>query len=127
MAEILPLSSAGARRVQVLLGENLVTVRTYYQELVPVWRMDLFDINSNPLVRGLALVPGVNLLAPHTELTRIYGEFWYITTRGEGNGAEELGDTGNVWWFAPGEAARETADASLDPLSFDADAMFVLA
>lgn len=124
MALILPVSAAGARRVQVRLGDDLLTIRTYYQPHTPIWRMDLSDVNDNVLVLGVPLVPGINLIRGETETTRRYGEFWYNPEQGVGNESDALGNTAKLWWFAPGELVLPEVDVSLDPLPFDADSMF---
>ena len=79
MALILPVNSTGDRRIQVLLGSNLLSIRTYWNSTVPAWYLDIFGSNGLPIAEGLALVPVVNLLAPYPNITRVYGQFRIFT------------------------------------------------
>lgn len=104
MAQIIPVNSTGDRRLQVLLGSNLLTVRTYWNSTVSGWYMDLYNDSGESIALGLALVPIVNVLAASPTLTRIYGQFRVFTLDGGENNTEtSLGDTCKLWWFAPGE------------------------
>lgn len=126
MALILPVDSTGDRRIQVLLGQNLVTVRTYWNSTIPGWQMDLIDDSGNPITLGLALVPVVNVLDSQPNLTRIYGQFRIFTKDGSENNTEtSLGDTALLWWFAPGEwEDNEIPQAVSTALPFDVYAMY---
>lgn len=126
MALILPVDSTGDRRIQVLLGQNLVTVRTYWNSTIPGWQMDLIDDSGNPITLGLALVPVVNVLDSQPNLTRVYGQFRIFTKDGSENSTEtSLGDTALLWWFAPGEwEDNEIPQAVSTVLPFDVYAMY---
>jgi hypothetical protein len=126
MAAIIPVDSTGDRRIQVLLGQNLVTIRTYWNPTVPGWYMDLVDSSGSPISLGLALVPVVNVLDSQPNLTRIYGQFRIFTKDGgENNTPTSLGDTGVLWWFAPGEwEENEIEQAVTTALPFDVYAMY---
>lgn len=126
MALIVPVDSTGDRRIQVLLGQNLISIRTYWNPTVPGWYMDLFDNNGNPITLGLAMVPIVNLLDSQPNLTRIYGQFRvFVTDGGENNTETSIGDTGVLWWFAPGEwEANEIEQAITTVLPFDVTQMY---
>lgn len=126
MALILPVNSAGDRRIQLLLGNILMTVRTYWNPTVPAWYMDLFGPNGLPIAEGLALVPVINVLESQPTLTRIYGQFRVFTLDGGENSTEDsLGRTAKLWWFAPGEwEANEIETAIETALPFDVRAMY---
>lgn len=126
MALILPVNSTGDRRIQVLLGSNLLSIRTYWNPTVPAWEMDIFGSNGLPIREGLAMVPIVNLLAPYPEITRVYGQFRIFTLdNGENNTEDSLGRTAKLWWFAPGEwEANEIESQFLTELPFDVRAMY---
>lgn len=126
MAQIIPVNSTGDRRIQLLLGSNLVTVRTYWNPTVPAWYMDLIDSGGNPIALGLALVPVINVLESQPNLTRIYGQFRIFAIDGGENDTEtSLGDTGILWWFAPGEwEANEIPQAVTTVLPFDVTTMY---
>lgn len=111
MALILPVNSEPDRRMQIRLGEFLLSVRTYWNDVAQRWYMDLFDADGASLARGLCCVPGVNLLEAETELTRVYGQFRVsVSDGGENATVAEWGSTSLLWWFAPGE--YEAIDAS---------------
>lgn len=126
MALIIPVNSTGDRRIQLLLGSNLLTVRTYWSPTVPSWYMDLIDSGGNELAVGLALVPIINVLESQPNLTRIYGQFRVFTIDGSENDTEtSLGDTGILWWFAPGEwEANEIPPVVTTILPFDMASMY---
>lgn len=127
MALILPVNSTGDRRIQCLLGNNLLFIRTYWNSTVPGWYMDLNGPNGLPIASGLALVPVVNVLAADPTLTRIYGQFRVFTLDGGENNAEDsLGRTAKLWWFAPGEWEANEIETELDTaLPFDVRAMYL--
>ena len=127
MALILPVNSTGDRRIQVLLGSNLLSIRTYWNPTVPAWYLDIFGSNGLPIAEGLALVPIVNVLAPYQDITRVYGQFRVFTLdNGENNTEDSLGRTAKLWWFAPGEwEANEIESEFMTELPFDVRAMYV--
>lgn len=126
MALILPVNSTGDRRIQVLLGSNLLSIRTYWNPTVPSWYMDIYGPNGLPIAEGLALVPVVNVLASQPNLTRVFGQFRIFTLDGgENNTEDSLGRTAKLWWFAPGEwEANEIESDFLTELPFDVRAMY---
>lgn len=128
MAEIIPVDSTGDRRIQVLLGRFLLTIRTYWNPTVPGWYMDLVDSSGTPISLGLALVPIVNVLESQPNLTRSYGQFRIFTKDGgENNTPTSLGDTSILWWFAPGEwEENEIEQAVSTVLPFDVYAMYTM-
>lgn len=131
MPRIIPVNSAADRELQVLLDENLITVRTYWNATLARWHMDLTDVDGVVLARGLTLVPAVNVLEGETELTRTIGQFRIVPANDEENDTPtSLGDTCALWWFAPGEfeAYQETLPPLTDiPLPFDVRAMYTVA
>lgn len=126
MALILPVNSTGDRRIQVLLGQNLLSIRTYWDSTVPGWYMDLYGSNGLPIALGLALVPIVNVLESQQNITRVYGQFRIFTLDGGENAtSDSLGRTAKLWWFAPGEWEANEIEALLDvQLPFDVRAMY---
>lgn len=126
MAEIIPVNNTGDRRIQCLLGSNLLTIRTYWNPTVPGWYMDITDSFGVQLVAGAALVPEVNVLAYDLTLTRLYGQFRVFTTGGGQNATpESLGTVAQLWWFAPGEWEAVESVERINPiLPFDVRAMY---
>lgn len=129
MAFIIPVDSTGDRSIQVLLGSNLITVRTYWNPTVPGWYMDVFDSAGGAVALGLALVPFINVLESHPDLTRIYGQFRVLMIdNGENDTETSLGDTGFLWWFAPGEwETNEIPQTITTILPFDMTTMYTAA
>ncbi len=124
--QILPVTADNDRRFQVLLGDNLLTLRTYFNSVVPGWFMDIVAQDETPFARGLALVPAINILRANAELTRTLGQFRVIVSDGgENDTPESLGNTAQLWWFAPGEFETLDQDTVVDyTLPFDVRAMY---
>lgn len=115
---ILPVTAAPDRKFRILLGENLLTIRTYFNSVAPGWFMDLIGADGQPLALGLALVPIVNVLEAETELTRTLGQFRVFPTDGTENISPNT--IAPVWWFAPGEfEAAELSQMADVILPFD--------
>lgn len=126
MALIVPVNNVGDRRIQVLLGSNLLTIRTYWNPTVPGWYMDLSDSAGAVIATGLALVPAINVLSSQPNLTRIYGQFRVFPTDNSENYREDsLGDPSVLWWFAPGEwEENEIPESSATILPFNVEDMY---
>lgn len=104
MPLILPLTNDPDRVFSVLLGEQILTVRTYYNPTTPGWYMDLRTQDGTALALGLALLPVVNVLQGNPDLIRIYGQFrTVVQDDAEYLTLDALGNTALVYWFAPGE------------------------
>lgn len=126
MALILPVDSTGDRRIQVLLGANLVTLRTYWNPIVPGWYMDLVGADGQNIILGVAMVPEINLLAFDLTLTRLYGQFRVFTLDiSENNTPDSLGSTAQLWWFSSGEWERMESQVRQNPqFPFDVREMY---
>lgn len=123
---ILPVNAEPDRRFQIQLGENLLTVRTYFNESVPAWFMDLSDSDGQVLAAGLALVPTVNVLEASPELTRRLGQFrvFPLESTSQNTSASKVEP---LWWFAPGEwEAGEIAQQVDVTLPFSVNTMYSL-
>lgn len=123
---IIPVNSEPDRRMQVLLGGNLLTLRTYWNPTAGCWFMDISDSSGVSLARGLALVPEVNVLENETELTRTLGQFRVIPLDNTGAPTyNTLGTKARLWWFAPGEWEAAITPESVDvALAFDVRTMY---
>ena len=101
---IIPLNSSPARRIQILLGFNLLSLRTYWNASSGKWYMDISGSDGVSLARGLALVPNINVLELSPELTRRLGQFRLLASGSAVRATENnLGTDMRLWWFAPGE------------------------
>lgn len=129
MAYEIPTTSDPDRQFEIVLGANLLTLRTYFNGTTPGWFLDITDDGGASLARGLAIVPGVNLLASRPDLTGTLGQLRTATSDG-GNNTDPagLGTVARLYWFAPGEfealAAQVAAPAALTPLPFDTGALY---
>lgn len=125
---IIPVNSEPDRRLQVQLGENLLTLRTYWNPLLATWFMDITDSAGTVLARGLALLDGINLLEAETELTRTLGQFRVVLLDNVAVATfDNLGTGARLWWFAPGEwEANEVPAAVTTVLPFDVTTMYSL-
>lgn len=56
---------AGAQTLKVKLGAQIYTLTLVYRGM---WVMDIADASGSPLVCGIALVTGTDLLAPYAYL-----------------------------------------------------------
>jgi hypothetical protein len=132
MAQVIPINSEGSRRVTVPLGDEIgpITFRTRYVPSVPLWYLDLFSANGDPLIYGLALVPPHNLLRHQPVLVRTIGDLRVIDLDGNGNvDGDRLGTGVGLVHYAPGEfeALYPNFDTPpLPPLSYDLDELFTV-
>ncbi len=66
------------------------------------WVLDIADVNGNPIVQGIPLVTGINLLQQYAYLG-IGGELW-VTTTGDPAAVptyENLGSAANLYLVIP--------------------------
>ena len=122
MAINIPLNNSGARRFKVLLGEQVLTLRTFFNTLSDFWVLDISTQNGTPVANGLNLVAGINLLEWSPSLTTQYGQF-RMTIDAKG---DEALSSAELIWFSPGEFENlfEEVDTFSPPLNYDFDALF---
>lgn len=122
MAIQIPTASSGDRRIKISLGENVLTVRTYFNRVMDFWVMDLATDDGDPIANGMTIVAGINLLEASQALTDIYGQF---RVTADARGSQALDNVALIW-FAPGEfEAQEDPDEFFSPpLNYDFDALF---
>ncbi len=59
MPAVVPLTDYGARSVTIVSAGRYLKFRTYYTYgQIPVWLMDVMNLDNLPLITGIALVPG---------------------------------------------------------------------
>lgn len=127
MAYQIPVNSAPDRQFEVVLGDNLLTLRTYFNEVTSQWFLDVTDGATTVYALGLALVPWLNVFEADPTLTRTLGQFRVaVLDGGENDTAASLGTSALLYWFAPGEfEALEAAQApALTPLPFNVADMY---
>jgi hypothetical protein len=66
------------------------------------WTLDIADTSDNPILQGIPLVTGADLLAQYDYLN--FGGSIFVQTTSDPNAVptfENLGTDGNVYWVTP--------------------------
>lgn len=114
MPIIIPVTPAGERFVTVNVGPEIFIFRTYFAYGEDQhWLLDIQDAQSNPLISGINLVPGVdNLLKGMGDTLEGY-QLHLLVHDGTEKDLEAPGNTMELIWFNPGE---ENPFSPLDPM-----------
>lgn len=104
MPFIVPLTNDGSRKATYNLGGKDYIIETYYLPKTKTWLMDIYDINENPILTGITLIPGVDNLVKGLCL-EFDGQGFQIQTTDGGNNdtPESLGTTAFLIYYANGE------------------------
>lgn len=100
----LPLTTDTPQSFTVQLGTVTYQVNLYWNDRSSVWLMDLFNPTTQaPIVTGLALTLGADLLAPYS---LGIGSLMVIDETGTHTEATltSLGSTTNVYWISADQA-----------------------
>lgn len=103
---IIPLNSAGARRITVDLGDDIgvFEFRSYWNPTMSTWNLDIVDDAGNDVILGLPLVIGINILRAHIEVGARIGELRVVSLDSDNNRTDDdLGNTAYLVHYAPGE------------------------
>ena len=104
MPVIIPTTTDGDRKVTCEIGGQHFVFRTYWttgQE--SIWLLDIFDINEEPLMVGLAILPGSdNILKGHGDTMKGYQLFVLAMDNKPGD-PEALSNTVLLIMYSPGE------------------------
>ena len=120
----IPLQNTGDTRRTVILGDSEITIRTYYNPVVPCWVAEFNDSNNIMDFKGQNLVSGINLLERSPKWTRLFG---YFRMTADATAPDSLGDTANLYWFSDQESYEKIfppIDPTIAPLTYDFDALF---
>jgi hypothetical protein len=94
---------AGPQRFTITLSGAILQMRLIYADAPEGgWVLDIHDRENQPLIDGIPLVPGVNLLDQYDYLTP--GGGLYIVTPGEPDKVPQFNDLGNstkLFWVIP--------------------------
>jgi hypothetical protein len=85
--------------VQVTLGGTLYALTLRWNEMNEAWTLDIADSNNNPIVTGIAVITGVDLLAPYGYLN--FGGQLIAQTANDTNAVPTmatLGSSGNLYF-----------------------------
>ncbi len=104
MASIIDLTSEGKSSSIVDLGTILVRIVTYYNYSSECWIMDILDLNDNPILHGLMLVPNIDVLEPYTEEKLSLGSLVLVELNaGDYKSPDDLGTKTKLIWYPVGE------------------------
>lgn len=95
---LIPLQNTN-QQIQITLAGVLYTLTVRWNEMNEAWTVDIADANSNPIVSGIPLVTGVDLLAPFGYLN--FGGQLIAQTTNDANAVptfDNLGSTGNLYF-----------------------------
>jgi hypothetical protein len=111
MIAALPLTTDTPQTFTTQLGATTYQFNLYWNDRSNVWLMDLVNpTTQTPIVTGLALVLGADLLAPYS---LGIGSLIVIDETGTHTEATvtSLGTTTNVYWIDPATVASATGSA----------------
>jgi hypothetical protein len=105
MLEI-PLTSDVSQRFEIELNGFRLFFSVRYNPAAALWTFDLED-SAKPLVYGVTMLIGQNLLHSHRDLTETIGQLWMYDLSGLGIDAtaETLGSQVILLFLEPDEAA----------------------
>ena len=103
----IPFSGAAKENLDINLGGQELTLSVRYASISDSWAMDVLDRSVNPstpLLTGVRIVVGVDMLAPYAlELGSLYAI--NLTSPGNDPGREDLGSAVRVVYLTEAEAA----------------------
>jgi hypothetical protein len=103
---IIPLDSSGARRISVDLLNDLgvYEFRSYWNDTMKTWNLDIYDDAGNDVIIGLPLVIGINILKAHPDISSRLGQLRVFSDNADNNRTnDDLGDTAQLVHYPPGE------------------------
>ena len=104
MPFIVPLTNDGSRRATYNLGGQDYIIETYYLPKTQCWLMDIYDINENPILTGIKLIPGVDNLVKGLCIEFDEQAMQIQTIDGGNNDTpDSLGTTAFLIYYAKGE------------------------
>ena len=97
---------------QITLAGTVYTLTVHWNDMNDAWTLDIADANQNPLVSGIPVVTGVDLLAPYAYLN--FGGQLIAQTTNDTDAVPtmaNLGSTGNLYFVvAPPASADQSAN-----------------
>jgi hypothetical protein len=96
----IPLQIGTPQTFQITLGQTDYQLTLLYRNVTDGgWTLDISDTVGNPIVQGIPLVTGVDLLAQYAHLG-FGGKLW-VQTLSDPDAVptfRNLGDDGLLWW-----------------------------
>lgn len=104
MPNTIELTTDGEGRHTIDMTTVLVVLVTRYNFYTNVWTLDILDILETPILTGIPLVPGVDLLAPYAQVKKTLGGL-VLVEKNEGDYKDQdlLGNNTKLLWFPVGE------------------------
>lgn len=103
--QIIPLTDDGAQRVRVTLEGGLGTYefRSYWSYTASRWFLDIMDVDGNPLIEGVALVPGPNIINGQRDIETLFTDLRVLLLSGQNQTTDSLGTFAFLTQFNAGE------------------------
>lgn len=98
----IPLSPAPQRFAIALAGTSYRLTVQYRDAAMAGWILDIADINDNPILAGIPLVTGTDLLGQYATLG--FGGSLFVGTDGDPDAVPtfgDLGQTAHVYFLTP--------------------------
>ena len=109
MPSLIPLTNDGKRTAQYELGGKIYILESYYLPKTKSWLLDIYDINENPILLGIKLIPGIdNLVKGKTIEFDDQGLQIQTIDGGENNTPDSLGTTAFLIYYAKGETIPQS-------------------
>lgn len=102
MAFVIPLSNDPAQRFEVTLNNTRYFFTVKYNYNADFWTFSLED-STEMLIEGVPMLPGINMLWPHEDLT--FGQLWMVdqTEKNIDPDGDNIGDIVKLIYYPPGE------------------------
>lgn len=97
-AYMIPLQATN-QQLQITLAGVLYTLTVRWNDITQAWQLDIGDSNNNPIVTGIPIITGTDLLAPFAYLN--FGGQLIAQTTNDTDAVPtftNLGTTGNLFF-----------------------------
>lgn len=96
----IPFAVGKPQLLGVTLNGVRYTLRIYWNDPAQCWNLDLNDVNNNPILQGIPLVTGLNLLSQYAYLQ--IGGSLIVQTTNDASAVPtfvNMGDSGNLFYL----------------------------
>lgn len=102
--KIIPLFPNGSSSISVTLGVERVNIITKYNYAAQSWMICMFEQDDTPILCGLMLIPGVDLLTPYRQIKDRFGSLVLIELNEDDyKSPDYLGSKTLLAWYDVGE------------------------
>lgn len=100
---IIEMTSDGEGITEVNLGDILVTFTTRFNYSIGAWTLDIADAQGSVVLKGLMLLPNIDILSPYPEQNESLGGLVLFEQNiGDHLDSDTLGTETKLVWFPPG-------------------------